>query len=632
MGKLTDCYVEINTKDKLDAGLNAAKGKLEGFARQAASFGAISLGVAAGAGIAGLAGFLKGAVDEASKLAETTNKIQVAFGGSAGTVQAWAQQMADKFGLVKSTTMDAVAGFGLMAQGMGMTKSESASFSTTLGQVAADVTSLYNVPLPEVLEKIRSGLAGEAEPLRQFGVNLTAAAVESHALEMGLASGKKELSDYALMVSRADLIIKGLAQAQGDLEATSDSLSNRQRKLAGDFTNMQAAIGAELLDPMRDLITAVYELGGALDGTFGGDRASQMKSLGAFAQSFADSFRYLIDGNPLAGLEEGLLSISVGVFGNTFGDQDRLFKLRSDRAQELARKDDDAKKAAKGEQADKAKADAAKAKDAEEKKTEKPKTLDEWKTAAQDAEAQAGEAEREVALARERLADKLNAGERAEWEATAAAAQKRADAAWAQATKAQNRVAEIEAKAKDKPPGWKPGDGDVSPEAAAKAAERKAAADAEKKIADAEREAKHAVDEAKRKVKQIEEDARSPAEKFTRDRDEAHALLQRGDLGPVDYVKYLSKKSGVDDALQKAQDQVADLESPRRRQLTGAVYGDLLSANSAMMQQSLDGGIPQQQLEQAKKQVELLAGLREDIRNDKPGAYDQLQFVLKGRE
>jgi hypothetical protein len=407
MGKLTDCYVEISAHDgKLMQGLAATRGKLEGWAREAGSalkgmtdgvgglaaaggpIGLVAGGVAAIGAAAVAAGvattsFLIECGNKAGDLAEAINKVEVAFGDSAGVVKDFAQEAADRFGLVKKDTLDAAGAIGLMAQGAGMGQAEAARFSTSLTMLAADMTSLYNVPLPEMLLKLQSGLAGESEPLRRFGINLLESAVEARAVELGLAKAGEAVSDYAKIVARADLIFKGAQPAHGDLENTQDSLANRKRKLAGDWENFQTDIGAALIDPMSDALQLVNELAAALSGL--GDSTSGMKVLGQGVKDVVDQLRLAVDhGDLFSGLMVGFGQMVHDSFGNLFFTQEGVAKMSADRDAAIKKLDDAAKakrktgalkntdwKAGEGEGDLESPAAKAKKAEAERKKAEK---------------------------------------------------------------------------------------------------------------------------------------------------------------------------------------------------------------------------------------------------------------------
>src|SRR3546814_11380927 len=63
---------------------------------------------------------------------------------------------------------------------------KAADMSQIFAQLAQDLGSFYNVDTDTAIQKLRSGLSGESEPLRDFGVFLTEANVKAKALEMGL--------------------------------------------------------------------------------------------------------------------------------------------------------------------------------------------------------------------------------------------------------------------------------------------------------------------------------------------------------------------------------------------------------------------------------------------------------------
>ena len=56
--------------------------------------------------------------------------------------------------------------------------------------------------MAEMLEKIRSGMVGQAEPLLALGADLSAAGVKAKAMELGLVGANGELSNAATMQAR----------------------------------------------------------------------------------------------------------------------------------------------------------------------------------------------------------------------------------------------------------------------------------------------------------------------------------------------------------------------------------------------------------------------------------------------
>jgi hypothetical protein len=214
-----------------------------------ALFGALSLA----AGTAGVFLTLRKAVMGASDLNETLQKTGVVFGGATGIVTKGADEMARRFGVVKNEYLDAASSLGLIGKSAGLSEAKSAKLADQLARLAIDASSFYNVPLEEALISMRAGLVGESEPLRRFGVLLNEAAVQNEALRLGLATTKKEISEGAKVQARSSLIIKGLADATGDLERTEGSFANRLRKISGQITNMLTAVGQNILPIFQSL-------------------------------------------------------------------------------------------------------------------------------------------------------------------------------------------------------------------------------------------------------------------------------------------------------------------------------------------------------------------------------------------
>jgi len=135
-----------------------------------------------GAAAGGLAlGGLVTSVKLASDLNENINKTQVVFGAAAQAVLDFSNTTGDSLGLSKSATLEAAGAFGNMFHTIGLADGASADMSTRLVTLAADMASFNNEDPTEMLLKIRSGLAGESEPLRRFGILLTEAAVKEEA-------------------------------------------------------------------------------------------------------------------------------------------------------------------------------------------------------------------------------------------------------------------------------------------------------------------------------------------------------------------------------------------------------------------------------------------------------------------
>lgn len=252
---------------QLDKDLGDAEKKMEGAGNRFTSV-LQGVGMAVGMGVANMAvqagqavvDYSKQAVGAASDLNETMSKAGVVFGDSSAAVLAWGNKAATALGQSKQQALDAAGTFGNLFVSMGMTSNTSADMSMGLVNLASDLASFNNMDPTEVLDKLRSGMLGQTEPLQALGVNLTAAAVQQKALEMGLATTTDALTPAMLAQARYALILDQTKTAQGDFARTSDGLANQQRVLDAQWANMQATVGQALLPVVLAFTTAMNQL------------------------------------------------------------------------------------------------------------------------------------------------------------------------------------------------------------------------------------------------------------------------------------------------------------------------------------------------------------------------------------
>lgn len=249
------------SKASRGVGTNAGVGArgLDGLSASGlASSAALKAGVAAAAGIAAakLVDFGRAAVDAASAVQEQMAGTRVIFGTAADAVVNFADKSSGALGLSRSEALSAANAFGGLFKSAGATPESAGAASQSLVRLAADLASFKDVAggVPVVLEKLRSGLSGEAEPLRSLGVFLNETSVKAKAAELGLGGVGRELTDGEKIAARYALILEQTKDAQGDMARTGDSLANQQRKLSADIKRTQEEVGAALVPAMRDAV------------------------------------------------------------------------------------------------------------------------------------------------------------------------------------------------------------------------------------------------------------------------------------------------------------------------------------------------------------------------------------------
>jgi len=213
-----------------------------------------------GAGIVAATGLLGKAVMSASNFEAEFEGVNQVFKDAAGSVQAFAEQASKSAGISATEALQASKTFGLFATGAGLGAEEAAKFSTTMVQLAGDLGSFNDVPTEEALAAIQSGLMGQAEPLRKFGVFLDDARLKAEALNMGIYNGSGPLSTQQKMMASYSAILAQTTVQQGDFVKYGDTLGNQLKTISSDFENLTKDIGLMLIPVITEAMPVIKEM------------------------------------------------------------------------------------------------------------------------------------------------------------------------------------------------------------------------------------------------------------------------------------------------------------------------------------------------------------------------------------
>ena len=203
---------------------------------------------AGGAVVAGLKASVNAAVD----LEESINAVNVTFGDAADGILALSENSARSVGLASADFNGLAVQFAAFAEQVAGPGGDVVGVIDDLTVRAADFASVMNIDVNEAARIFGSTLAGESEPIRRFGHNISAAAVEQYLLAEGIVETKDQITDAMKVQGRYELLMQSTAKTAGDFANTSDSLANQQRILKAEMTNLAAAIGDELVPMISD--------------------------------------------------------------------------------------------------------------------------------------------------------------------------------------------------------------------------------------------------------------------------------------------------------------------------------------------------------------------------------------------
>lgn len=182
-------------------------------------------------------------ITESNDYVENVNLFTVAMGEYAESAKEYAEEVGEAMGIDPSDWMRSQGVFMTLAKGFGVAGDRASVMSQQLTQLGYDLSSFFNISTEEAMQKLKSGFAGELEPLRNLGYDLSQAKLEAIALSLGIdktvdsmtQAEKSQLRYYAIMTQVTD--------AQGDMARTLKSPANQLRVFKATLTQAARALG-----------------------------------------------------------------------------------------------------------------------------------------------------------------------------------------------------------------------------------------------------------------------------------------------------------------------------------------------------------------------------------------------------
>lgn len=207
--------------------------------------------------LAGLGVVMNKTVTDASNLAEAEAKVNAVFKTQAGELAKWSKTTSASLGVSTRAALEAAGTYGNLFQAFGIGQAESAKMSMRLVELAADMASFNNVPIDDALTALRSGLSGETEPLKRFGVALNDVRLRQEALNLGIYDGQGVLTVAQKSQAAYALILRDTALQQGDVARTSGGLANQKKFLAAQVEDLSGSFGAVLMPIMINVVGVI---------------------------------------------------------------------------------------------------------------------------------------------------------------------------------------------------------------------------------------------------------------------------------------------------------------------------------------------------------------------------------------
>ena len=254
----------------------------------------------------GLLQFGQQAFELGSAITEVENVVDVAFGGMADKAYEFASTATEQYGLSELAAKQYAGTMMAMLNSTGVAQDAAAEMSTTLAGLAGDLASFYNISTDDAFMKLRSAIAGETEPMRQLGINMTVAALQSYALSQGITKSWQSMTQAEQAMLRYNYIMSATSQQQGDFQRTVGSFANQWRLLTLNVQQFSAVVGQGLIAAVLPAIQAINALFSVL-----------MRAAEAFR-----NFMYVLTGYKGQGSQGGIVNEMAGIGDVSTGLED----------------------------------------------------------------------------------------------------------------------------------------------------------------------------------------------------------------------------------------------------------------------------------------------------------------------
>lgn len=182
-------------------------------------------------------------LESANEYIEALNLFYVSTGSYAEKAQDYANLVGDSYGVDPAEFMKMQATFMDVSKSFGTASGTAYTMSKALTQLTYDISSLYNLKVDESLNKVRSALVGEIEPIRALGKDLSVANLKLLATELGITANVDAMNQSEKAMLRTISLLRQSNSAMGDMARTLEQPANQFRILKAQLTLLGRAIG-----------------------------------------------------------------------------------------------------------------------------------------------------------------------------------------------------------------------------------------------------------------------------------------------------------------------------------------------------------------------------------------------------
>lgn len=209
----------------------AAEKSAKGFDKMATKVGTTAIKLTALlVGLRKFATLISNGILESMEYTETLNLFTVSMGKYADSAKKYAEYAGEALGIDPAEFMRNQAMFNTVIKGYGVGADAAAYMSQNVTQLAYDMASLDNITIEEAMQKLNSAIAGELEPVRRVGYDLS----QSRLTQMA-----QDPENYGNMTF-------SINEQTGAIEANTEAYESNSNAVIANYNDMTQAEKVQL--------------------------------------------------------------------------------------------------------------------------------------------------------------------------------------------------------------------------------------------------------------------------------------------------------------------------------------------------------------------------------------------------
>jgi len=197
---------------------------------------------------------LKFSLEQASMLAEETDKFNTVFGEMSQQAGVWATEYSKKVNSSVVETRSAIAENQNLLVGFGASREEAFKMATSMRELSDDLSAMNNIEKEITSNNLQSVMLGQHQAGKKLGLAITEAGLKQLALNKGYTESFDTLDPLVKMQLRFDLALQQSQDSIGKAESEAHTFAGSMRGLKATLLDTSAVAGEKLMPVIGDMI------------------------------------------------------------------------------------------------------------------------------------------------------------------------------------------------------------------------------------------------------------------------------------------------------------------------------------------------------------------------------------------